>query len=368
MTDPFAVFAALGTLVLERTSSGTFRRLGAVPEWCRELSLGGEGELSLDSLPFVEAFLRERREARDPFPASLPVSSEIWTEFDARGDELHLQTTALSVAGAELLLVARADALHDTQQQLLQRARDLRMAHESLAREVEQKDVLVHCIIHDLQGPLNTILGTLSLFEERDLPPEITRLAGTAERAALRERDLIRDILQVFAAEHEALVPAAATPTITVDAVDVVNEAVSFVEPTAKARGIRIAVDLVRDESLQVLGDRSRLLRVVSNLLENGLRHARERVAISLSHDVSWARLTVEDDGQGVSSDVAEHLFEKFARTGGSRGGTGLGLYFCRITVERWGGAIGHEVPEGGGARFWVRLRRDGHGEATRGR
>ncbi len=360
MTDPLAVFTALGTLVLERTPSGEFRRVGGVPAWCRELWTEEPGPELLvdDALPFLSAFLPEAEEAWRS-TSYAPVESEIWTERTRTG-ELHLQATALRVQGAELLLVGRGDALHDTQQQLLQRARELRRTHDVLAREVEQKDVLVHCVIHDLQGPLNTILGTLSLFEERTLPSDVAHLAATAERAALRERDLIRDILQVFAAEHEASVPVAATQTVVADALEALREALVLLEPAARARRVRIEAQLgdAGDGALLVLGDRSRLLRVASNLLDNGLRHARESVTVSLAHDASSARLTVEDDGPGVSADVAAHLFEKFARTTGSRGGTGLGLYFCRITVERWGGAIGHEAREGGGARFWVRLRR----------
>ena len=48
-------------------------------------------------------------------------------------------------------------------------------------------------------------------------------------------------------------------------------------------------------------------------------------------------------------------LFEKLARDPRG-GGTGLGLYFCRITVALWGGGIGYEPRPGGGARFWIRL------------
>lgn len=360
MTDPLAIFTALETLVLERSSDTEFHRLGAAPAWCATLSLDTEDGLSLEAMPFVEAFLDEARAAwRDRGTAC----SEIWTEIDPRGGEVHLQAKALSVANTELLLVERADALHDTQQLLLQRARALRLTHDALAREVEQKDVLMHCIIHDLQGPLNTILGTLSLFDERALPPELARLSSTAERAALRERELIRDILQVFAAEHES--PVANVPMTVIDAAEVAADAAAFLEPAARARGVRLAVT-IEGGPLPVRADRSRLLRVVSNLLDNALRHARGLVSLTLSRESRFVVIRVEDDGPGVAGDVGEHLFEKFGRTSGTRGGTGLGLYFCRITVERWGGAIGHEPREGGGARFWVRLdEASAHSRAT---
>ncbi|HEY8091492.1 MAG TPA: ATP-binding protein, partial [Polyangiaceae bacterium] len=78
-------------------------------------------------------------------------------------------------------------------------------------------------------------------------------------------------------------------------------------------------------------------------------------------------RLLVEDEGPGVPPALLPHLFQKFARGRDPAAGTGLGLYFCRITVESWGGAIGYEARPGGGARFWVRLRRAvAAGEADR--
>src|SRR5258706_146075 len=78
-------------------------------------------------------------------------------------------------------------------------------AHDALSREVENKDVLVHTIVHDLASPLNSILGSLSVLDERELPSDAPGLVRHALGAAMRQRSLIREILDVFAAEHGAL-------------------------------------------------------------------------------------------------------------------------------------------------------------------
>ena len=57
-----------------------------------------------------------------------------------------------------------------------------------------------------------------------------------------------------------------------------------------------------------------------------------------------------------ASAAAVPRLFRKYAQGGGTNGQVGLGLYFCRITVEGWGGAVGYEPAPGGGARFWFRL------------
>lgn len=68
--------------------------------------------------------------------------------------------------------------------------------------------------------------------------------------------------------------------------------------------------------------------------------------------------MTVEDEGAGLSPDIVNRLFQKFVQGKGKTGRAGLGLYFCRITVESWGGTIGYTLRQSGGSRFWVRLRK----------
>jgi CheY-like chemotaxis protein/HPt (histidine-containing phosphotransfer) domain-containing protein len=67
----------------------------------------------------------------------------------------------------------------------------------------------------------------------------------------------------------------------------------------------------------------------------------------------------VDDEGPGLPTDQRpDQLFALFAKGGSHSGKAGLGLYFCKITVERWGGAIGAETRATGGSRFWFRLPR----------
>jgi K+-sensing histidine kinase KdpD len=68
--------------------------------------------------------------------------------------------------------------------------------------------------------------------------------------------------------------------------------------------------------------------------------------------------VAIDDEGPGVPKELAGNLFQKFAQGKGRSGKIGLGLYFCRMTVERWGGSIGHEPGASGGSRFWFQLTR----------
>ena len=103
-------------------------------------------------------------------------------------------------------------------------------------------------------------------------------------------------------------------------------------------------------------------MRIYGNLVENALRHspAGTKVRLGVVDEDRFLLGFVDDQGPGLPDDeTATRLFALFAKGKGDRGGkAGLGLYFCKITVERWGGTIGCESRPGGGARFWFRLPR----------
>jgi signal transduction histidine kinase len=108
-----------------------------------------------------------------------------------------------------------------------------------------------------------------------------------------------------------------------------------------------------------VIAEEMRLFRVLTNLVDNALRYSPPggAVRIPTRREEGTVTVCVEDEGPGVAPDLLPRLFEKLARGRDRSAGTGLGLFFCRITVENWGGAIGYERREGGGSTFWIRLK-----------
>ncbi|WP_438023147.1 sensor histidine kinase [Sorangium sp. So ce233] len=368
-----SLLAALDKLVLERLDDGAFVVRGQPPPWFLRLGIPPprrEAPLPIDrALPFLEVFLPEAERAWSTEGRS--AQSDCWTQMTEDGEALHLEATALCVGSSRLLVVTRNDALLHERRRVLQRARELRLLHEALSREVERKDVLVHCIVHDLSGPLNSLLGALSLLQEQPLPEKSGALAAVALKAALRQRELIREILDTFAAEGAALDAASGDLAEVADLRVTVAQVVEALLPMACSRGVRLEGPpaLVDGPPWSVVGEERRLARVISNLVENALRFtaARTSVRVLLHDEPGWARVAVEDEGPGVSPSIAPHLFQKFAHGRDPGAGSGLGLYGARIAVERWGGAIGHEPRPEGGARFWLRLRRAGAAGGTRG-
>ncbi|MFF4412954.1 sensor histidine kinase [Streptosporangium sp. NPDC001559] len=124
----------------------------------------------------------------------------------------------------------------------------------------------------------------------------------------------------------------------------------------AEQRGVTIEVRKGPGEHV-VRGARSALRRVISALLDNALRHAREGgdIWMTLRSGPEWVQLSVRDDGVGLDPRDGEHLF---ARHVGKphQGGLGIGLALVSEVVDAHGGTVGVDGRPGAGATFTIRL------------
>jgi CheY-like chemotaxis protein len=140
----------------------------------------------------------------------------------------------------------------------------------------------------------------------------------------------------------------------------VVREAVETVRPRADARRVALEVESAAG-SVSVNGDRTRLIQVFWNLLDNAVKFSPEggRVRVRLEGGCE-ARVSVEDEGAGVAREFLPHVFERFrqADMGTTRrhGGLGIGLALVKSFVEAHGGRVEVRSEGEGGARFTVAL------------
>jgi signal transduction histidine kinase len=356
------LLSALESMAFRRTAAGLFEALYPVPLWCEPL-------VTSTVVPQVFAvgkrshFLSQFMEEADTFWTSGrdgTLHSGIWTETALSSS--HFAAVALARDGEQFLLVNRVDEEHTRQFLILNPARHAVLEHEALAREIEKKEVLVHCIVHDLANPLAGMSGLLDILQTQTLSPGITRMVEMANEAARRQRTLIQQILEVFSAEAAALESLTLTAETAPDLRAVAQSALEQI--TIACQRHEITTRLVVDPSLGapclVAAETTRLERIFANLLENALRHVppRSEIVIQLRREGELIEAAVMDAGRGVPESALPHLFKKLAPSaGGVRGKAGLGLYFCRITVERWGGSIGYRPSPMGGACFWFRLR-----------
>jgi signal transduction histidine kinase len=118
-------------------------------------------------------------------------------------------------------------------------------------------------------------------------------------------------------------------------------------------------VSLVAPDGLpRVLADPDKFTQVVTNVVENAVRHGSGDVTVSLSPlpdgaDHPGVRIVVEDEGDGIPLEMRRRVFTKFW-TGGARGGSGLGLYLVQGLTRAHGGTVVLGDADGGGARVTI--------------
>ncbi|MEM9997742.1 MAG: HAMP domain-containing sensor histidine kinase [Bacteroidota bacterium] len=363
---PSGLPARLDVALLERRGD-RFARLGAVPSWFEALfAVPGHPEQALDlasSSLFLDNFLIDAAQHWAQGEADL-LRSGPWTETGPDGRERPLEATAFVLDGRALLLIGPPSLDYAGMQRLFQSARQEHLDRQRIQKEIERREVLLHCIVHDLGNPLGSVRGALQLLGDDVAAlgaPEDTadtrQILAIALRQADRMREMIRSILEVFRAEVDALNPSADRSALRCDVAAVVRRVAEAQAPRARTQGQHIELSGT-DVAFWTVAEENRLERVVHNLLDNALRYAPSDSAVQVGLQRSQGNvvLTVDDAGPGVPESVQPFLFQAFSQAGGRPGKAGLGLYFCRIAVQAWGGTIAVEEAPIGGARFAVRL------------
>ncbi|WP_082574680.1 MULTISPECIES: PAS domain S-box protein [unclassified Nocardioides] len=194
---------------------------------------------------------------------------------------------------------------------------------------------------HELRTPVGVLGGTADLlaahWSELD-ESERGELLGGLSSSAARLRRLLDDLLTASRLQRSKLDLQVAE----VDVAKVVTTAVA----TAQRAHPGVGIEAVVEPGLLVDGDVGRLGQAVDNLITNALSHGAPPVAVSARADGADVVVTVLDAGPGVSAEMRERLFERFA-TGRTAGGTGLGLYIVRELAREHGGDATYRAPVG---------------------
>ena len=361
---PERLLARLGHAVFEDAGRGVLTAVGAQPEWFERVfgaAAAGSGRFVPEECsPFLENFLEDAARAWDAGGAQLAESGE-WIERGADGREVALEAEACVVDGRRILMVTNQQERFDETSRRLQTAREEKLAHERLRREIQTKEILLHCIVHDLSQPLTALRGCLSLLT-MGLPPEKVReVAEIADRQTRKQEGMIRDVLKAFSSEMAALQSGGAGQTV--DVAQGAREVAAEYAAAYGSQGASLALDPRLDVpgEWRAAGEPERLRRMFTNFLENALRYspAGTTTTVGVEEDGEYLRAFVDDQGPGLPEGVtAGKLFRLFGKGKESTGKAGLGLYFCKITAERWGGNVGCENRAAGGTRFWFRLPR----------
>jgi len=222
------------------------------------------------------------------------------------------------------------------------------------------KREFISTVSHELRTPLTSIRGALGLVAggaTGALPEKAKELINIATSNCDRLVRLINDILDMEKIESGKM----AFDVKTLDLSTVLTETISANQAYAAQHQAAIVVDGELPD-LCVMGDRDRLIQVMTNLLSNAAKFTPPggSVHVSLKRQGAYARIAVRDEGPGISEEFQSRLFQKFSQADSSdtrkKGGTGLGLSITKAIVEHHSGRISYQTEKDKGTTFFVDL------------
>jgi two-component system, OmpR family, sensor kinase len=263
---------------------------------------------------------------------------------------------------ADTIGIERLDERIDvpaTSDEIQRLASTLNAMLDRLERGVEDKRRFATDASHELRTPLAVMRAELDVsLRDADLSTSAREALESAQEEVERMRSIVENLLTLARADDGSLELLRAP----VDLADVTEAVTENASPLARPKRV---VLVTGGPSATVKGDRPRIEQVVMNLVNNAIRFSPVGGNVTIT---TWLRdggagCTVDDEGPGVSPQLAGRIFERFVRGDAARsnnGGSGLGLAICNEIVTTHGGRIWVDARPGAGGSFSFWLPGDG--------
>ena len=235
---------------------------------------------------------------------------------------------------------------------------ELENTHQALLRAQEHKVEFLASIGHELRTPMNAILGFNGLLR--------SELAANAQDVEVVDhiRDSTEQLLQLVNDVLDFSQLQAGRITLHEEDFalrEALQEALANYQAAAQEKGVRLTLDVQAPDNVWVIGDRQRLVQVISNLLANALKFTPTgSIQVRVKSEDNGFLFEVQDTGIGIAADRQKEIFLGFehadVETNRQYGGTGLGLAICERLVSLHGGTMGLTSKQGLGSVFWLRL------------
>jgi signal transduction histidine kinase/CheY-like chemotaxis protein len=234
-----------------------------------------------------------------------------------------------------------------------------KVVEDELRAANRQKDQFLAMLAHELRNPLAPIMTAAQLLKLGRL--DARSVAGASEiivRQAAHMTDLVNDLLDVSRVTRGLVTLDKETLDLNV----IVAAAVEQVRPLIDMRRHALTLQL-SGRPAHVTGDRTRLVQVISNILNNAAKYTAPGGHIVLAVTVAGDRVTVavRDDGVGIAPEVLPYIFDLFTQAertpDRSQGGLGIGLALVKSLVALHGGTVhAHSDGLGRGSEFSICL------------
>lgn len=239
---------------------------------------------------------------------------------------------------------------------LARQHREIEALNEQLSQANKDLELFSYGLSHDLKAPIRGIDGLLEIIQE-DAGPKLgkeeQKHLQQAQNLSRKLEGMIDDILEYSSMSH-----AAAREFELLETNELLEEALDMIAVNKRYPSATIQV---QDDLPQITGDRSMMIQVWTNLLNNALKYSKQtnkpRVEVGSTIEEGRRLFFVKDNGIGFPEKLREAIFEPFKRAVGSGyEGTGIGLALVRKIIEKHGGEIWAKSEVGKGSIFYLYL------------
>ena len=215
---------------------------------------------------------------------------------------------------------------------------------------------MIDNIAHDLRSPL----GRIRAYSEGTLSNKSPTAEDfkTAASDTLEECDRLINLINTTLDVAEAEAGVSHTQKQKINLSQLVEDACDLFEPAAEQKNINLSCQL--DTDCKIIGEKSSLQRMISNVLDNALKYtsSQGKVDVLLNKNSAHVDIKVSDSGVGIPTTDQQRIFERFFRCDHSRTneGCGLGLSFARAVARAHGGDINLQSQPSKGTTFIITL------------
>ena len=240
--------------------------------------------------------------------------------------------------------------------QLAAKKDEIELTNAELRRANELKNTFLGIATHDLRGPIGNIRMIADLLLDDEINLTESERAGLIHDIGVQSTHmltLLNDLLDVTRIESGKLELRFEAFSLRPFLEDLANRHAMMATP----KGTKVLLGAFPD--MKITADPVRVRQVIDNLISNAIKYSPPGSTVTLSVEAvrDGCRISVQDEGPGITDEDRKKLFKDFAKlsakpTGGEKS-IGLGLAISRRIVEAHGGRIGVDSDPGNGATFW---------------
>ncbi|WP_018620695.1 hybrid sensor histidine kinase/response regulator [Spirosoma luteum] len=310
-------------------------------------------------------------DSREPFqPDDIPLSRAL------KGEIISTDNMLLETESGSRVITSQARPLYDREDQLIgaisifrditeanQKEQELQQARTIAEQSLQEREIFLANISHDIRTPLNAILGFTELLRQKRMAPDEQEYLNGIKLSGNNLLALINELLDISRIESGQLV-LEPVPTATYELIQTIE---THLSAKAGEKGLRYEVQIDPAVPPVLLADPLRLTQILLNIGANAVKFTKEgfiKLSVypepSSQPEQTTVVFCIEDSGVGMDDENQDHIFNRFSRVFSDdlfrSAGTGLGINIAQSLVSLMNGIIDVKSSLGQGTTFTIRI------------